>query len=131
MISSFYIILSIILLIKFSLNIVKLRNQYQVTYGDGGFSKLQIAITVYNSAVEYIPSALILLIILEMNGAETWIIHLCGSILIVERLLYFYYLHYIGNNQKSFTINTIYISLILIVISNIYYIPWNQFFNLH
>jgi len=131
MISSLYIILGIILLLKLSLNVVKLRNQYEVAYGDGGFSKLQTAITIYSRAIEYIPSTLILLITLEMNGAETWIIHLCGLMLIIEHLLHFYYLNYVNNNQKSSIINTIYISLILIIIINIYYIPWSQFFNLY
>ncbi|AWK14698.1 MAPEG family protein [Candidatus Fukatsuia symbiotica] len=131
MVSSFYVVLGAILLLKLSLDVVKLRNQYRVTYGDGGFSELQTAIAVYSGAVEYVPIALILLIILEMNGAETWIIHLCGLILIVERLLHFYHLRYHDIRWQGSAINTAYISLMLMIIGNIYYMPWSQLFSLY
>ncbi len=41
--------------IKLSLNVVKLRTQYRVACGDGGFYELQTAIRVHGNAVEYIP----------------------------------------------------------------------------
>ena len=69
MVSSLYIVLGALLLIKLSLNVVKLRTQYRVAYGDGGFYELQTAIRVHGNAVEYIPISMILLLIMEMNGA--------------------------------------------------------------
>ncbi|MBP2978536.1 MAPEG family protein, partial [Acinetobacter baumannii] len=47
MVSSLYIVLGALLLIKLSLNVVKLRTQYRVAYGDGGFYELQTAIRVH------------------------------------------------------------------------------------
>lgn len=41
MVSSLYAVLGALLLLKLSLNVVKLRNQYRVSYGDGGFYELQ------------------------------------------------------------------------------------------
>ncbi|MDD0465057.1 hypothetical protein PS005_24935, partial [Shigella sonnei] len=29
-------------------------------------------------AVEYIPIAIVLMLFMEMNGAETWMVHICG-----------------------------------------------------
>lgn len=37
MVSSLYVVLGALLLIKLSFDVVKLRNQYRVAYGDGGF----------------------------------------------------------------------------------------------
>ncbi|MEB2529437.1 MAPEG family protein, partial [Kocuria rosea] len=78
MVSALYVVLGALLLIKLSYDVVRLRMQYRVAYGDGGFYELQTAIRVHGNAVEYIPIAAVLLVIMEMNGAEIWMIHLCG-----------------------------------------------------
>jgi len=72
MVSALYAVLAALLLIKFSFDVVRLRMQYRVSYGDGGFSELQSAIRIHGNAVEYIPIALLLLLLMEMDGAETW-----------------------------------------------------------
>ena len=41
MVSALYAVLGALLLIKFSFDVVRLRMQYRVAYGDGGFSELQ------------------------------------------------------------------------------------------
>ena len=79
MVSALYAVLGALLLIKFSFDVVRLRMQYRVSYGDGGFSELQSAIRIHGNAVEYIPVALILLLLMEMDGAETWMVHVCGQ----------------------------------------------------
>ena len=71
MVSALYAVLGALLLIKFSFDVVRLRMQYRVGYGDGGFSELQVAIRVHGNAVEYVPIGLILLLFMEMNGALT------------------------------------------------------------
>jgi hypothetical protein len=70
MVSALYAVLGALLLIKFSFDVVRLRMQYRVAYGDGGFSELQSAIRIHGNAVEYIPVALVLLLFMEMNGAD-------------------------------------------------------------
>ncbi len=42
--------------------------------------ELQTAIRVHGNAIEYIPISLILLLLMEMNGAQVWMIHICGLI---------------------------------------------------
>lgn len=90
MVSALYAVLGALLLIKFSFDVVRLRTLYRVSYGDGGFSELQSAIRIHGNAVEYIPAALILLLFMEMNGAETWMVHICGLLLIAGRLMHYY-----------------------------------------
>lgn len=74
MVSALYAVLSALLLMKFSFDVVRLRMQYRVAYGDGGFSELQSAIRIHGNAVEYIPIAIVLMLFMEMNGAETWMV---------------------------------------------------------
>ena len=52
MVSALYAVLGALLLIKFSFDVVRLRMQYRVAYGDGGFSELQSAIRIHGNAVE-------------------------------------------------------------------------------
>ncbi|STI75420.1 inner membrane protein [Escherichia coli] len=61
MVSALYAVLSALLLMKFSFDVVRLRMQYRVAYGDGGFSELQSAIRIHGNAVEYIPIAIVLM----------------------------------------------------------------------
>lgn len=79
--------LGALLLVKFSFDVVRLRTQYHVGYGDGGFSGLHVC-RRYGNAVEYVPIGLILLLFMEMNGAQTWMVHVCGILLIVGRLMH-------------------------------------------
>jgi len=62
MVSALYVVLGAIFIIKFSLDVVKLRRQYRVSIGDGGVSDLQLAIRVHGNAVENIPIAVMLLL---------------------------------------------------------------------
>lgn len=41
MVSALYAVLGALLLMKFSFDVVRLRMQYRVAYGDGGFSELR------------------------------------------------------------------------------------------
>ena len=66
MVSALYAVLSALLLMKFSFDVVRLRMQYRVAYGDGGFSELQSAIRIHGNAVEYIPIAIVLMLFMEM-----------------------------------------------------------------
>ncbi|MBW7983322.1 MAPEG family protein [Enterobacillus tribolii] len=126
MVSALYVVLGALLLIKLSLNVVKLRVQYRVSYGDGGFYELQTAIRVHGNAVEYIPIAAILLVIMEMNGAKVWMIHVCGLLLLAGRLMHYYGLHHREISWRRSGMSATYISLVLMVLANLYYLPWDQ-----
>ena len=57
MVSALYAVLGALLLIKFSFDVVRLRMQYRVSYGDGGFSELQSAIRIHGNAVDQITDS--------------------------------------------------------------------------
>ncbi|BBT99654.1 hypothetical protein WP9S17E11_20530 [Escherichia coli] len=74
MVSALYAVLSALLLMKFSFDVVRLRMQYRVAYGDGGFSELQSAIRIHGNAVEYIPIAIVLMLFMEMGNDSNLLI---------------------------------------------------------
>lgn len=120
MVSALYAVLGALLLMKFSFNVVRLRMQYRVAYGDGGFSELQSAIRIHGNAVEYIPVALVLLLFMEMNGAETWMVHICGIILIAGRLMHYYGFHHRLFRWRRAGMSATWCALLLMVLANLW-----------
>lgn len=131
MVCALYAVLGALLLIKFSFDVAHLRMLYRVSYGDGGFSELQTAIRIHGNAVEYIPAALILLLFMEMNGAETWMLHVCGLLLILGRLMHYYGLHQRLFRWRRSGMSATWCSLVLMVLANLWYMPWELVFSLH
>lgn len=80
MISALYVVLGVLMVMKFALDVVRYRRHYRVAFGDGGFHDLRVAIRIHGNAVETIPLALLLLVMMEMNGADIWMVHLTGLI---------------------------------------------------
>ncbi|AXW88132.1 hypothetical protein AU509_01980 [Lonsdalea britannica] len=124
MVSTLYVVLGALLLIKLSFDVVKLRMQYRVAYGDGGFYELQTAIRVHGNAVEYVPIGAIMLVLMEMNGALIGMIHLCGILLILGRLFHYYGLRQREFRWRRYGMMSTYLSLSLMVLANLYYLPW-------
>ena len=122
MVSALYAVLSALLLMKFSFDVVRLRMQYRVAYGDGGFSELQSAIRIHGNAVEYIPIAIVLMLFMEMNGAETWMVHICGIVLLAGH-------HRLFRWRRSGMSATC-CALLLMVLANLWYMPWELVFSL-
>lgn len=97
MITSIYASLSALLIVRLSLSVIKLRRENRVSVGDGGNEALQLAIRAHSNAVEYIPMALMLLLMLELNGAPKMLIHILGATLLIGRIL-----HAMGLPAKNF-----------------------------
>lgn len=124
MVSALYAVLSALLLMKFSFDVVRLRMQYRVAYGDGGFSELQSAIRIHGNAVEYIPIAIVLMLFMEMNGAETWMVHICGIVLLAGRLMHYYGFHHRLFRWRRSGMSATWCALLLMVLANLWYMPW-------
>ncbi|ELY2860100.1 MAPEG family protein [Cronobacter sakazakii] len=131
MVSALYAVLGALLLMKFSFDVVRLRMQYRVAYGDGGFSELQSAIRIHGNAVEYLPIGLLLLLFIEMNGAQNWMLHVCGLLLLVGRLMHYYGYHHRLLRWRRSGMSATYIALLMMVLANIWYMPWELVFSFH
>jgi len=87
-ISSLYAALLALFIVWLSLRVIKSRRAKKVRLGDGGEPELQIAIRAQGNATEYIPISLILLILLELNGAHMVLVHSGGIAIFAGRLLH-------------------------------------------
>lgn len=76
-----------------SWRVVTLRNKYQVRMGDGGHTELTGAVRVHGNLIEYLPLALLLLLLLEFIGFSGWIIHAMGLLFLTARLLHLKGIH--------------------------------------
>lgn len=72
--------IGVLFLIALYLQVVRLRHHYRVPLGDGGFSALQVAIRIHGNSVETIPIALLLSVMMEINGAQVWVLAVLLSI---------------------------------------------------
>ncbi len=88
MITSIYASLAVLLIVRLSLSVIKLRRKNRISVGDGGNEQLQLAIRTHANALEYIPITLLLLLMLELNGAPNILIHILGATLLIGRLIH-------------------------------------------
>jgi uncharacterized protein len=67
-----------------------LRGKLGVVVGDGGNKDLLLAMRRHANFVEYVPLALILIALLELNGVAARTIHVLGAVLLIARLAHAY-----------------------------------------
>lgn len=117
-ITAFYASLLAALYIYLAIMVIAQRRNSRVGLGDGGDKHMLQAMRAHGNFVEYVPFALILMLIAEMNGANSYLLHACGWWLIVARLLHAYGVrhHFAASWQRfSGTLSTFLIYLILII----------------
>lgn len=73
-----------------SLRVALLRRAAQVSLGDGGSQQLAHRVRVHGNFIEYVPLALILMALAEIQGQPAWSLHLIGAGMAVGRLLHAY-----------------------------------------
>lgn len=67
---------------------IKLRRQLKIAIGAGGNPTLHRAMRVHGNFAEYTPLSLLLIFMLELQGAHFLIIHLFGLCLLLGRLVH-------------------------------------------
>lgn len=88
--SSIYVGLMALLLVALSLRVIRLRYRHKVEIGDGGVPELQRAIRAHANFIEYVPIALLLILMADLVGHEKWLVHLLGIALLIGRLAHAY-----------------------------------------
>jgi hypothetical protein len=76
------------------MRVITWRRKARVSLGDGGNPALQRAIRGHANFAEYVPLALLLLLILELSRFSIYVIHAIGLTLLVARLLHGYALSF-------------------------------------
>jgi uncharacterized protein len=75
-----------LILVYLSYRVVSYRVKYKVGVGDGGNAKLARAIRVQGNFVEYVPTALLLILFVELAGFSAWLVHVLGVTLLGGRV---------------------------------------------
>ena len=127
MTSALYTSLSAFIIVWLSLNVIKTRRERKISIGDGEDTRLRIAIAAQLNAVEYIPIALLLLILLEYNGANLVVVHIFGLLLITGRVIHASAIltENMNNRVRGMQI-TIWV-LIGLAIANLLFLPYNKY----
>ncbi|MBK9117336.1 MAG: MAPEG family protein [Betaproteobacteria bacterium] len=87
-ITALYAGLCALVLLALAARVIRLRWALRVGIGDGGERALGRAIRVHGNAVEYVPIALVLLLIAELDHASPALLHACGGVLVAARVLH-------------------------------------------
>jgi uncharacterized membrane protein YecN with MAPEG domain len=64
------------------------RRAARVGLGHGGDEELTRRVRAQGNFFEYVPLALLLLLLLELDGARAWLLHLFGIVLVLARVLH-------------------------------------------
>lgn len=74
--------------IALSMHVTILRAKTKISIYDGGNMELATRIRRHGNFAETIPMALLLLLIAELLGTKEIIIHICGNLLILGRIMH-------------------------------------------
>ena len=108
-----------LILVVLSMLVIRQRVRAKVYSFDGGDPQLGQAIRVQGNLTEHLPLALILMAVVEINGASDIFLHIGGSALLVARLLHAYGLSKTSGVSAERFIGTIG-TFILIAVAAIY-----------
>jgi len=85
-ISALYTALQALIAIGLTIPVGQARLRAEVSLGDGGNADLQTAIRRHANWTEHVPIALLLIALLELNGASAALLHGLGATLVVARI---------------------------------------------
>jgi len=87
-ITSIYAALCGVLMIALAVRVSMLRRRFRIGVGSAGQEALERAIRVHANFAEFVPLALILMLLAELGGVTGWLMHVFGITLVVSRLLH-------------------------------------------
>jgi uncharacterized membrane protein YecN with MAPEG domain len=95
-VTGFYAAFLALLILLLALRVVVLRWRTRTGIGDGGDRGLARAIRAHGNAIEYVPVALVLMLVAELGHASPALLHSCGIALCAARVL-----HAAGLSRRS------------------------------
>ena len=95
-ITALYAALVALLVLVLAMRVSSVRWRLKIGMGDGGDPVLRRAVRAHANAIEWALPVLVLLLIAELNRAGPLLLHACGIVLIVGRIL-----HAIGVSRGS------------------------------
>ena len=77
-----------LMLIVLKFRVIGARRRLMVDVLDGGERDVTRRMRVHGNFAEHVPIALVLIAIVELNGADAWNIHALGAVLFISRILH-------------------------------------------
>ncbi|WP_418114912.1 MAPEG family protein [Vibrio scophthalmi] len=126
MITALYAALLAVLMMWLAVQVIKQRRKNKVAYADGGIEGLQIARSAQGNAVDSIPITVILLALLEMNGANVLLIHGIGILFLVARIVHARAILAQDLNGRIMGMKLTFATMFTLVILNVVYLPFDK-----
>ena len=89
-ITPLYVSFLALMFVALSVRVIAARRSAAVGLGDGGNRALLRRVRAHANFAEYVPLAVILMALLELQNAPAWIVHLLGVTLICGRAIHAY-----------------------------------------
>ncbi len=89
-ITPIYTALLAILYVVLSARVIGQRRSDKISYGDGGNTDMLKAMRTHSNFAEYAPLALLLIAMVELQGAGGWLVNLLGMSILAGRVLHAY-----------------------------------------
>ncbi|MBX3230203.1 MAG: MAPEG family protein [Labilithrix sp.] len=95
-VTALYGSLNALLNVALGLNVVRYRTKAGVSLGEGGSKELLVAVRTHSNNAEFVPLALVMLLVVELCGGASLWLHAAGGALFLGRVL-----HVIGMPRKA------------------------------
>lgn len=90
MITALYAIPLAVLFLTLSARVITYRRANQIGLGDQGDKSLMKRMRAQANCAEYVPFGLLLMALVELNGAPAIVVHLIGIVLLIGRVAHGY-----------------------------------------
>ncbi|WP_170558625.1 MAPEG family protein [Ruegeria atlantica] len=85
-----YAALLALLYVTLSVQVILQRRSDKISYGDGGNTGMLKVMRTHSNFAEYAPFALLLIAMVELQGAGAWLVNLLGLGILAGRVLHAY-----------------------------------------
>lgn len=89
-ITPIYAAIATLFFVFLSFRVIGLRKAERISLGDGSNKELQKRARVHGNFAEYVPLAILLMLLAELQNTPGWGLHLIGLLLLTGRLLHAY-----------------------------------------
>jgi uncharacterized protein len=100
-ITGLYAAILALLVLGLAIRVMLIRRRTRIGLGDGGDRSVACAIRAHGNATEYVPLALILLLVLELNQTVPLLLHAFGIALVIARLVHAFGLSRAAGNSAG------------------------------
>jgi uncharacterized protein len=87
-VTALYAAVLTLILMALAINVTRARRKLRVGLGDGNNPVMLRMVRIHGNAAEYIPIAVLLMLVYELNGGSHATLHVCGCALILGRVLH-------------------------------------------